>query len=70
MHAAVPPAGNVAQVLQVARAVYLGKEAGPAVIAALDDVLRDAGQVDAGLTRHDRVLAMADVQCAMGRMPK
>ena len=59
MHAAVLPAGDVAQVLEVADAVDVCEEAGLAVVAALDDVLRDSGQVDAGLAGHDRVLAMS-----------
>lgn len=42
---------GVAQQLPVARAVIVVEEAGQAV-AALHDVLRNAGKVDAGLSRH------------------
>jgi len=40
------------QQLAVAGAVFVVEEAGHAVLAALHDVLRDAGQVDAGLAGH------------------
>jgi len=42
------------QQLAVAGAVFVVEEAGHAVVATLHDVLRDAGQVDAGLAGHAR----------------
>jgi hypothetical protein len=58
VHAAVFAPCGVTQVLQVACAVDPREEAGLAIIATLDDVLRNAGEVDTGLPGHDRVLAM------------
>ncbi len=54
--------------LPLAAAVIVIEEAGQASVAALHDVLRNAGEVDAGLARHRRksVAATAD---GHGRMP-
>jgi hypothetical protein len=38
---------------EVAPIVLLGKEAGLAVVAALDYMLRDPGEIEAGLARHE-----------------
>lgn len=42
------------QQVQVGAAVRIIQKAGQAVVAALDDVLRDAGQVESGLSGHAR----------------
>lgn len=46
-----------AQQVAIADAVGIVEEAGQAVVAALDDVLRDAGQVESGLASHARSVA-------------
>lgn len=38
--------------LQAAQSIAIIQEAGPAVVATLHDVLRDAGQVEAGEAGH------------------
>jgi len=58
VHTAVLALCDVTQVLQVAGAIDICEEAGLSIIAALHDVLRKAGEVDAGLAGHGRVLAM------------
>jgi hypothetical protein len=43
---------GIAQFVEVAPAVDGREEAGAAIVAALHEVLRQAGQVDAGLSWH------------------
>lgn len=62
--AAVLAPGDVAQILQIADVVDVGEEARLAVVAALDDVLGDAGKVDTGLAGHGRVRARLGDQSA------
>lgn len=52
MHLAGFPPGGFAQILQVADAVDLGEEAGLPVVAALDDMLRDARHVEPWKSGH------------------
>ena len=47
-----------AQQLAIARAVFVVQEAGQAIVAALHDVLRDAGQVEAWEAGHARRIAL------------
>lgn len=47
---------RVAEQIEVGAAIVVGKEAGQAVVAALDEVLRDVGQVGAGQARHRSTL--------------
>ena len=55
--------GDFAQVLQVAHPVEVSKEARLAIIAALDNVLGYMGEVESGLARHGRVLAVTRPAC-------
>ena len=48
----IPNGIDLAKVLPIADVVDFAKEAGLAIVAALHDVLRDAGQVEAWLTGH------------------
>lgn len=52
VHHAAFTAGDLAQILQIAHVVDFREEAGTAVVAALDDVLGDTGQVDARRSWH------------------
>lgn len=47
---------RVAEQIEVGAAIVVGEEAGQAVVAALDEVLRDVGQVGAGQARHGLTL--------------
>lgn len=50
---------RLAQSVEVARAVFDIKKAGQAVVAALHDVLRNAGQFQANLSGHVRMVDRA-----------
>jgi len=52
MHGAVVPERDVAEFAAVLQVIVVAGEAGPAVDAALHDVLCHARQVEAGLVRH------------------
>jgi len=52
MYGAAVSGSGIAQFVEVARAVDGREEAGAAIVAALHEVLRQAGQVDAGLSWH------------------
>ena len=52
MQAATGMVQGVGQQVQVSAPVHIVQEAGQAVGAALHDVLRDTGQVEAGLSGH------------------
>lgn len=56
MDGAAAMGGRICQILAVANAVFIGYEAGPAVAAALDHVLRNRWQVEAGKPCHAQVL--------------
>ena len=62
-HVGVQPAvagqQGFTQQLAIAGAVLVVQEARQAVVAALHDVLRDAGEVDAGVSGHGGSLARA-----------
>ena len=58
MHGTAFAQRDFAQVLQVAHPVDVSKEARLAIIAALDDMLRDLGEVESWLARHESVLAV------------
>lgn len=52
VHRAAFTTGDLAQILQVPYVVDLREEAGTTIVAALDDVLGDAGQVEARRSWH------------------
>ncbi len=43
---------KLAEILQIALAINLAEEAGLAIVATLDGVLGNAGQIDSGLPCH------------------
>ena len=57
MHVAALAKCNLAQVLQVAHAVYVGEEARLAIIAPLDNVLSNVGKIESGMAGHGGVRA-------------
>jgi len=58
MHGTIFTHGDFAQLLQIARAVDIREEARLAIIAALDDMLRDVGEVESWLAWHGSLLAI------------
>ena len=54
MQPAVRRGERVAQEVQVAIAVRVVEKAGQPIVPALNDVLRNAGQVESGLASHAR----------------
>lgn len=57
MHCARFTAGDVAQILQVSHIVDFCEEAGTTVVAALDDMLGNARQIESGLSGHRSSMA-------------
>lgn len=55
MDGAVMLERGFAQFLQVLSVIHIGSEAGLTVVAALHDVLRDAGQIKSWLSGHGGV---------------
>lgn len=55
MDAAEEFVGGGVEIVEVAAVVCFGEEAGFSVVAALDDVLWDAGKREAGFSRHGGV---------------
>ena len=55
MHGAVLAHGDLAQIVEIASVVLIGEEAGLPVVAALDHVLRQIGDVGSGQSWHEGV---------------
>ena len=52
MYMATVTFGHFVEHIQITLVVHFGKETGFSVVAALDDMLRNAGETKAGFTRH------------------
>src|SRR5690606_416036 len=66
VHGAVQLQREVPQVIQVAMPVDVGEEAGLAVVAALDDVLGETGEIEAWTTGHGRERTPAGLPSVAG----
>lgn len=65
MYGAAVSGGGLAQFVEVARAVDGREEAGAAIVAALHELLRHAGQVDAWLSWRDVEEVLIKGPCSM-----
>jgi hypothetical protein len=52
MHRAAFTHGDLTQIAAIAEVVSVGEEAGLAIVAALDDVLRQSGNIKSGWAWH------------------